>query len=195
MDAGKITQLQWRDRTGFAPGSLLSPDEHLEPNCGLSISILGSLSRVYGLSVRKCGAQCLFDRVRLGEMAIASSLFLLLWASGTSFAPRASRSDPAGPCLVFLGVRGLQPWAMGLCLEGPAQSCPGGAYSSGRGLHLPERSRAHRFPPRTPRPCACGSLCQVCRLESPLSPSPSFLSKATTPSVAEGVCSEKGDVR
>ncbi len=142
-----------------------------------------------------CGARCLFDRVRPGEMAITPSPFLLLGASGTSLAPRASRSDPAGDCLVFFAVRGLQPWAMGLCLEGPTQSCPGGTYSSGRGLHQSERSRAHGFQPRTPRPCACGSLCQVFRSESPLSPSPSFLSKATTPSVAEGVCSEKGDIR
>jgi len=52
-----------------------------------------------GLSVRKCGARCLFDCVRLGEMAIVPLPFLLLRASGTSFAPRASRSDPAGACL------------------------------------------------------------------------------------------------
>ncbi len=102
------------------------------------------------LSVRKCGARCLFDCVRLGEMAIAPSPFLLLRASGTSFAPRANRSDPNSGCLVVFGAPGLQPWAMGRYHEGPAQSCPKGAYSSDRGLHQPERSRAHGFQPRTP---------------------------------------------
>ncbi len=36
------------------------------------------------LSVTKCGARCLLDRVRLGEMSIVHSPFLLLRASGTS---------------------------------------------------------------------------------------------------------------
>jgi len=128
------------------------------------------LSTTRGLSFRKCGARCLFDRVGLREMSIAPCPFLLLRASGTSFTPRASRSDPAGTCFVCLGVRGLQPWAMGLCLEGPTRSCPKGAYSSDRGLHQPEHSRAHGFQPRIPRPCACGSLCHVLRSASPLSP-------------------------
>ncbi len=83
-------------------------------------------------------------------MAIAPSPFLLLRASGTSFAPRASRSDPAGACLVVFGARGLQPWAMDRYHEGPTRSCPKGAYSSDNGLHQPERSRAHGFQPRTP---------------------------------------------
>jgi len=87
------------------------------------------------LSVRKCGARCLFDCVRLWEMAIAPSPFQLLRASGTSFASRASRSDPNSACLVVLRARGLQPWAMGCYHEGPARSCPKGAYSSHRGLH------------------------------------------------------------
>ncbi len=39
---------------------------------------------------------------------------------------------------------------MGRYHEGPARSCPKGAYSSDKGLHLPERSRAHGFQPRTP---------------------------------------------
>ncbi len=109
-----------------------------------------AMSTRVGLSVRKCGARCLFDCVRLGEMAIAPSPFLLLRASGTSFAPRASRSDPAGACLVVFGARGLQPWAMDRYHEGPTRSCPKGAYSSDNGLHQPERSRAHGFQPRTP---------------------------------------------
>jgi len=75
---------------------------------------------------------------------------------GTPLAPRDSRSDPARSSLVVLGARALQPWAMGLCLEGPTQSCPKGTYSSGKGLHRRERSRAHGFQPRTPRPCGCG---------------------------------------
>ncbi len=83
-------------------------------------------------------------------MAIAPCPFLLLRASGTSFAPRATRSDPNSACLVVLGARGLQPWAMGRYHEGPARSCPKGAYSSDRGLHQPERSCAHGFQPRTP---------------------------------------------
>jgi hypothetical protein len=90
----------------------------------------------------------------------------------SNHAPRASRSYPAGACLVFLGVRGLQPWAMGLCLEGPTQSCPMDAYSSGRGQTEPAPSGAHGFQPRTPRTCACGCLPLVFRLESPLSPRP-----------------------
>ncbi len=109
-----------------------------------------NMSRCGGLSVRKCGARCLFERVRLGEMTIAPCPFLILRASGTSFASRTSRSDPAGACLVVLGAPGLQPWAMGRYHEGPARSCPKGAYSSDKGLHQPERSRAHGFQPRTP---------------------------------------------
>ena len=68
----------------------------------------------------------------------------------SNHAPRATRSDPNSACLVVLGARGLQPWAMGRYHEGPARSCPKGAYSSDRGLHQPERSRAHGFQPRTP---------------------------------------------
>jgi len=80
----------------------------------------------------------------------AHSPFLLLRASGTSFAPWATQSDPNSACMVVLGARGLQPWAMGRHHEGPARSCLNSAYSSGRGLHQPERSRAHGFQPRTP---------------------------------------------
>ncbi len=84
-------------------------------------------------------------------MAIAPFPFLLLKASGTSFASWASRSDPNSACLVVLGARGLQPWAMDRYHEGPpTRSCPKGAYSSDKGLHQPERSRAHGFQPRTP---------------------------------------------
>ncbi len=83
-------------------------------------------------------------------MAIAPSQFLLFRDSGTSFAPRTIRSDLNSACLVVLGARGLQPWAMGRYHGGPARSCPKGAYSSDRGLHQPECSRAHGFQPRTP---------------------------------------------
>ncbi len=83
-------------------------------------------------------------------MAIAPSPFLLLRASGTSFAPWATRSYPNSACLVVPGAPGLQPWAMGRFHEGPARSCPKGAYSSDRGLHQPERSLAHGFQSRTP---------------------------------------------
>ncbi len=68
----------------------------------------------------------------------------------SNHAPLASRNDPAGACLVFLGVRGLQPWPMSRYHQGPTQSCPMGAYSSGRGLTEPAPLGAHGFQPRTP---------------------------------------------
>ncbi len=68
-----------------------------------------AVSPFFRLPVTKCGARCLFKRVRLGEKMFAHAPFLLLWASGTSFpsiflgvvslsnhAPRDSRSDPPG---------------------------------------------------------------------------------------------------
>ena len=51
------------------------------------------MSTKTGLSATKCGARCLIDRIRLGEMAFANSPSLLLRASGTSIAPRDSQSS------------------------------------------------------------------------------------------------------
>jgi len=71
-----------------------------------------------GLSVRKCGAKCIFDRVPLEKMMIAHLPSPLPWVSGTSFpsiflgvvslsnhAPRDPRSDPAEACTALLGER------------------------------------------------------------------------------------------
>jgi hypothetical protein len=55
-----------------------------------------AVSPIFRLPVTKCDARYLVKRVRLGEKMFAHAPFLLLWASGTSFAPRDSRSDPPG---------------------------------------------------------------------------------------------------
>jgi hypothetical protein len=65
------------------------------------------MSTKTGLSATKCGARCLIDRIRLGEMAFANSPSLLLRASGTSIAPRDSQSSLPFVALAFSGAVGL----------------------------------------------------------------------------------------
>jgi len=74
--------------------------------------------------------------------------------------------------MVVLGARGLQPWAMGRHHEGPARSCLNSAYSSGRGLHQPERSRAHGFQPRTPLTAHLRLSTSCVSLSKPPQPTP-----------------------
>jgi len=107
------------------------------------------------VSARKCGARCLLDRVRLGEMMFAYFPSLLLWASvPTAARPyRGLLSSPRGAS--------LRPWAISLWISEPL---PRGVTSRSRlfisvGDNTPqgERSYAHGLMSRsTRRPAGTG---------------------------------------